>query len=59
MNPPLRGEDDRLALLEGIADGTVDMIATDHAPHRAEEKSRGLEKSLFGISGLEVAFPVL
>ena len=59
MNPPLRGEDDRLALLEGIADGTVDMIATDHAPHSAEEKSRGLEKSLFGISGLEVAFPVL
>ena len=59
MNPPLRSEQDRLALVEGIADGTVDMIATDHAPHSAEEKSRGLEKSLFGITGLETAFPVL
>ena len=58
MNPPLRREADRLALLEGLADGTVDMIATDHAPHSAEEKSRGL-KSLNGIVGLEVAFPVL
>ena len=58
MNPPLRAERDRLALLEGIADGTVDMIATDHAPHSAEEKSRGL-KSLNGIVGLECAFPVL
>ncbi|MBE6633139.1 MAG: dihydroorotase [Ruminococcaceae bacterium] len=59
MNPPLRGEADRLALLEGIADGTVDMIATDHAPHGAEEKSKGLEKSPFGIVGLETAFPLL
>lgn len=59
MNPPLRDESDRLALLEGIADGTVDMIATDHAPHSAEEKSRGLQNSLFGITGLETAFPVL
>ena len=59
MNPPLRGAEDRLALLEGIADGTIDMIATDHAPHSAEEKSRGLAGSLFGIVGLETAFPVL
>ncbi len=59
MNPPLRDESDRLALLEGIRDGTIDMIATDHAPHSAEEKSKGLEKSLFGIVGLETAFPIL
>lgn len=59
MNPPLRDERDRMALLEGIADGTVDMIATDHAPHSAEEKSRGLEHSAFGVVGLETAFPVL
>ena len=59
MNPPLRDRSDREALLEGIADGTVDMIATDHAPHSAEEKSLGLEKSAFGIVGLETAFPVL
>ena len=59
MNPPIRSEEDRQALLAGILDGTVDMIATDHAPHSAEEKSRGLEKSLFGIVGLETAFPVL
>lgn len=59
MNPPLRAEEDRLALIEGIKDGTVDMIATDHAPHSVEEKSRGLEKSAFGIVGLETAFPVL
>ena len=58
MNPPIREEADRLALLEGISDGTVDMIATDHAPHSAEEKSKGL-KSLNGIVGLECAFPVL
>jgi len=58
MNPPLRSEADRLALLEGIADGTVDMIATDHAPHTAEEKSRGLKDSSFGIVGLETAFAV-
>ena len=59
MNPPLRGEADRLALTEALRDGTIDMIATDHAPHSAEEKSRGLEKSAFGITGLETAFPVL
>ncbi len=59
MNPPLRGRADREALLEGILDGTVDMIATDHAPHSAEEKARGLQGSSFGIVGLETAFPVL
>ena len=59
MNPPLRSERDRLALIEGIKDGTIDMIATDHAPHSLEEKSRGLEKSLMGVVGLETAFPVL
>ena len=59
MNPPLRSEADRLALIEGIKDGTIDMIATDHAPHSAEEKSKGLEKSAFGIVGIETAFPVM
>lgn len=59
MNPPLRGEADRLVLIEALRDGTIDMIATDHAPHSAEEKSRGLEKSAYGITGLETAFPVL
>ena len=59
MNPPLRGAEDRDALIAGILDGTVDMIATDHAPHSAEEKSRGLEGSLMGVVGLETAFPVL
>ena len=59
MNPPLRSAADRDALMEGILDGTIDMIATDHAPHSAEEKSRGLEKSAFGIVGLETAFPLL
>lgn len=59
MNPPLRSPSDKEALLEGIKDGTIDMIATDHAPHSAEEKSKGLEKSSFGIVGLETAFPVL
>ena len=59
MNPPIRAEADRQALIAGLLDGTVDMIATDHAPHSAEEKARGLEKSLFGIVGLETAFPVL
>ena len=58
MNPPIRTERDRLALIEGIQDGTIDMIATDHAPHSAEEKSKGL-KSLNGIVGLECAFAVL
>lgn len=59
MNPPLRAEEDRLALLDGLEDGTIDMIATDHAPHSAEEKARGLAKSLMGVVGLETAFPVL
>ena len=59
MNPPLRSREDREALIEGLLDGTIDMIATDHAPHSAEEKSRGLEKSAFGIVGLETAFPLL
>ena len=59
MNPPLRGREDREALLEGLLDGTIDMIATDHAPHSAEEKSRGLPGSAFGVVGLECAFPVL
>ena len=59
MNPPIRGEADRLALIEGIKDGTIDMIATDHAPHSAEEKSRGLKDSLMGVVGIETAFPVL
>ena len=59
MNPPLRGKEDRLALLEGVLDGTIDMIATDHAPHSDEEKARGLAGSPFGIVGLETAFPVM
>ena len=59
MNPPLRAREDREALIEGLLDGTIDCIATDHAPHSAEEKARGLEKSAFGIVGLECAFPLL
>ncbi len=59
MNPPIRSEEDRLALLEGILDGTVDMIATDHAPHSAEEKSKGLSGSNMGITGLETSFPIM
>jgi dihydroorotase len=59
MNPPLRSAEDRQALIEGVLDGTVDVIATDHAPHSAEEKSRGLKGSAMGIVGLETAFPVL
>ena len=59
MNPPIRSEADKKALVEGILDGTIDMIATDHAPHSAEEKSRGLEKSAFGVVGIETAFPVM
>lgn len=59
MNPPLRSAEDRKALLEGLQDGTIDMIATDHAPHSAEEKSRGLAGSAMGIVGLETAFPIL
>ncbi len=59
MNPPIRSEADRLALIEGLRDGTIDMIATDHAPHSAEEKGKGLEKSLMGVVGLETAFSVI
>jgi dihydroorotase len=59
MNPPLRAREDKEALIEGILDGTIDMIATDHAPHSAEEKGRGLEKSAMGVVGLETAFAVL
>ncbi len=59
MNPPIRSKADKEALLEGIADGTIDVIATDHAPHSAEEKSRGLAKSAFGIVGIETAFAAL
>ena len=59
MNPPIRSEADRQALLEGLRDGTIDMIATDHAPHTAEEKSCGLQGSLMGIVGIETAFPLL
>ena len=59
MNPPLRDKYDREALIAGIVDGTIDMIATDHAPHSAEEKSKGLAGSAFGVVGIETAFPVL
>ena len=59
MNPPLRSKADRDALIEGIVDGTIDMIATDHAPHSDEEKSKGLEKSAFGVVGIETAFPIM
>ncbi len=59
MNPPLRAAEDRDALIEGILDGTIDMIATDHAPHSAEEKGRGLEKSAMGVVGIETAFSVM
>jgi len=59
MNPPLRSPADREALIEGIKDGTIDMIATDHAPHSEEEKAKGLADSAFGIVGLETAFPLL
>jgi dihydroorotase len=59
MNPPLRSKEDREALVAGILDGTIDMIATDHAPHSAEEKSKGLEGSAFGVVGIETAFPIL
>lgn len=59
MNPPLRSKADREALVEGILDGTIDMIATDHAPHSQEEKAKGLENSAFGVVGIETALPVL
>lgn len=59
MNPPLRSKEDREALLEGLFDGTIDFIATDHAPHTAEEKASGMERAPFGITGFETAFPLL
>ncbi len=59
MNPPLRSKADRQALIDGICDGTIDMIITDHAPHSAEEKSRGLEKSAMGVVGIETSFPLM
>ncbi len=59
MNPPIRSEEDRQALIEGLIDGTIDMVATDHAPHSAEEKSKGLKGSLMGVVGIETAFPIL
>ena len=59
MNPPIRSAEDRSALIEGLLDGTIDVISTDHAPHTAEEKSRGYAASAMGIVGLETAFPVL
>lgn len=59
MNPPIRSKEDRLALVEGLLDGTIDMIATDHAPHSYEEKSKGLKDSLMGVVGIETAFPVM
>lgn len=59
MNPPIRSEEDRQALIQGLQDGTIDMIATDHAPHSSEEKSRGLQNSLMGVVGLETTFPVM
>ncbi len=59
MNPPLRSSEDKFALIEGIKDGTIDMIATDHAPHSAEEKSKGLANSAFGIVGIETAFQLM
>lgn len=59
MNPPIRSEEDRLALIEGICDGTIDMIATDHAPHSEEEKTRGLKNSFMGVVGIETAFSVM
>ena len=59
MNPPIRSKEDRDALIAGIKDGTVDMIATDHAPHSAEEKSKGLEKSNMGVVGIETSFAVM
>ncbi len=59
MNPPLRSEEDRQAILAGLLDGTIDMIATDHAPHSAHEKAKGLEGSAMGIVGIETAFPLL
>jgi dihydroorotase len=59
MNPPLRSKEDREALINGLLDGTIDCIATDHAPHTIEDKQAGIYKAPFGIVGLETAFPLL
>ena len=59
MNPPLRSKEDRLACIEGLLDGTIDVIATDHAPHHEDEKARDIETAPFGIVGLETAFPLM
>ena len=59
MNPPLRSSEDRVSIIDAIKDGTIDMIATDHAPHSEDEKDKGLANSAFGIVGLETAFPLL
>ncbi|MGE5703429.1 MAG: dihydroorotase [Clostridia bacterium] len=59
MNPPLRAKEDRAALIAGLKDGTIDMIATDHAPHTEEEKAKGIDRAPFGIVGLETAFPLM
>ena len=59
MNPPLRSAEDKEALIEGIMDGTIEVLATDHAPHAESEKAKGLEKSAFGIVGIETAFPLM
>ena len=59
MNPPLRAREDQEALIEGLLDGTIDIIATDHAPHTAEEKAKDIRLAPFGIVGLETAFPLL
>src|SRR5699024_1625687 len=59
MNPPLRSEIDRRALIDGLLDGTIDMIATDHAPHAESEKNQGFLKSAFGITGIETSFPLM
>lgn len=59
MNPPLRSKEDQTALLDGLEDGTIDMIATDHAPHAKEEKNQGFQKSAFGITGIETSFPLM
>lgn len=59
MNPPLRSKEDQMALLDGLEDGTIDMIATDHAPHAKEEKNQGFQRSAFGITGIETSFPLM
>lgn len=59
MNPPLRADADRIACVQGLLDGTIDVIATDHAPHHEDEKAWGIETAPFGIVGLETAFPLM